>query len=62
MIQLRTDENIFRLLLEHCTGRSRHQSSWRRRVLLLELVAHLLHRDKFDALVFLEMLDEPTYH
>jgi hypothetical protein len=48
------------LFLQHRPWRSRHQCALGRRVILLELITHLLHGYKFDSVMFLEMLDEPV--
>ena len=46
--------------LESCFGG--HERSLGRRVLLPELIRHLLHRHKLNAFVLLEVLNQPLVH
>ncbi len=38
----------------------RQQRTFRRRILRLEIIAYLFHRDPLDALLRVELLDDPT--
>lgn len=46
--------------LRHRSSRSRHQGTGWRRVLLFEVVAHLLHRHKLHPVMLFEMFNEPV--
>jgi hypothetical protein len=51
----------FLLQLQNFTRRRRHLRALRYRIVLLEIVCHLLHRHPLHALMFVDVFDDPVY-